>query len=149
MPSSAVDRADSRSGPEPLLKLLQPGIAAWNSGDLDTAIALIDPEIEWHSAQVFPDIEPVYHGHDGVRRFWATFIEPWEEIELDVVEVLDAIGTPDDGALAIRARFNARGRDGIEVDLDVFQVFKVRARKLVEFRVYLDADEARAAAALG
>ena len=128
-----------------LLKLLQPGLDAWNTGDLEAALSGIDPEIAWHTAGVFPDIEPVYRGHDGLRRFWATFVEPWECIVLDVAEVLGESGTTEDGRMLTHSRFRARGREGIELDLEVFQLFRVRNGLLVEFRVFAGRDEALAA----
>jgi ketosteroid isomerase-like protein len=139
----------SNSPASALLDHVRPSIDAWNTGDLESAIELIDPEIEWRTARVFPDISPVYRGLAEVRKFWATFVEPWEDIRLEVEEVLHERGTPDDGLVVIRARFRARGREGIELDLVVFQMFRLRSGRLVEFEPFLDAGEALAAADVG
>ncbi len=93
-------------------------------------------------------MDEVYRGHEGVRRFWAAFVEPWEEIRIGVAEVLAATGSGEDGTITVKARFRARGRDEIELDLDVFQVWRVRAGKLIEFRAFTTADEALAVAGI-
>jgi hypothetical protein len=41
---------------------------AFNKGD-GAIVAELDPAVEWEE-QPIPGIDPVYHGHEGVRR-WA------------------------------------------------------------------------------
>ena len=45
---------------------------AFNKGDVDAIVAELDPAVEWEE-QPIPGIDPVYHGHEGVRR-WAEAI---------------------------------------------------------------------------
>lgn len=132
-----------------LLETVKPSIDSWNSGDLDASLNLAHPEIVWRTASVFPDLDPVYYGHDGLRKFWTGFMDPWEEIRIHVDEVLGESGTAEDGVLVLKVRFTARGRDGVEVNLEVFQVFNVRGGLVTEFRPFLDAGEALEAAGLG
>ena len=43
--------------------LLLAGYEAWNRGDCDAWLALLDPEIQIETSGVFPDLAPEYHGH--------------------------------------------------------------------------------------
>jgi ketosteroid isomerase-like protein len=45
---------------------------AFNEGDVDAMVAELDPNVEWEE-QPIPGLDPVYHGHEGVRR-WAQAI---------------------------------------------------------------------------
>lgn len=59
-------------------------LEAVNARDMETVIALCDPQIEFHSA--FAAVGGgVYHGHDGMRIFFEELKDAWEggEIHLD------------------------------------------------------------------
>ena len=30
-----------------------------------------------------PDVDPVYYGHDGFRKFWRDFHEAWETLSME------------------------------------------------------------------
>jgi ketosteroid isomerase-like protein len=45
---------------------------AFNEGDVDAMVAELDPNVEWEE-QPIPGVDPVYHGHEGFRR-WAEAI---------------------------------------------------------------------------
>jgi hypothetical protein len=53
--------------------------AAWDTRDLDALLELTDPEIEFRTSGYFPDFEPIYRGHQGVRSFWEAMLVPWDE----------------------------------------------------------------------
>ena len=90
------------------------GIAAWNSREWQTTLDYFDREIEWHTSGAIPGLDDVYYGHAGVTRFWRTWVETWEDIRIDIEELLER---GDD--VFVLARFRARGRDGLEVDQPV------------------------------
>jgi ketosteroid isomerase-like protein len=46
--------------------------AAWDARDLDALLELTDPDIEFRTSGYFPDFEPIYRGHQGLRSFWKT-----------------------------------------------------------------------------
>jgi ketosteroid isomerase-like protein len=96
------------------VEVVRQSYEAWNRGDLEWLLDHITRDFEWRTAQLFPDTEAVYRGHEGFRRFWNTFREPWETLLIEV-ERLEPIG--DDRVLAL-LRFHGRGRDGIEVTLE-------------------------------
>ncbi len=79
---------------------------AWNRGDLDWTLDFIAPDGEFRTRQLFPDLEAVYRGREGLRRFWSTFREAWEAVLIEV-ERIEPIG--DERVLAL-LRFHGRGR---------------------------------------
>jgi uncharacterized protein len=127
------------------VEIIRRGYEAWNRRDFDQVLEVADPEIEWTFAGAarFPGVDAVYHGHEGVRRFWTTFIEPWEQINIEVEELRDS------GDFVVASiRFQAVGRDGLEVDAPVMHVFTFRGSKIVRFEAFVDQEEALEAAGL-
>ena len=89
-------------------------------------------------------LEPVYHGHEGVRRFWRDYLSAFERLDFEVEELIDA----GDQVLAV-VHERALGRhSGIALDNPVFAVWTLRHGKIARMRGYLDRDEALKAAGL-
>jgi ketosteroid isomerase-like protein len=129
------------------LELVRRGYAAWNRQDFDQTLDLLDPEIEWVMNPGFarlPGVDAVYHGHEGVRRFWEIFIEPWEQISIEVEELRDS----GDYVVAF-VRFRALARDGLEVDGPFVHVFTARGSRAIRFEAFDDRDRAAALEAAG
>jgi ketosteroid isomerase-like protein len=103
-------------------ELLLAGYDAWNRDDLDAWIELLHPDVEIHTSGVFPDLAPVYRGHEPAARFWRQMHEPWERFRIDVEQV------EDEGEGAVAAiRFRAKGVDsGVEVDMRFGMAMSVR-----------------------
>jgi ketosteroid isomerase-like protein len=122
-------------------ELLLAGFDAWNGDDLDAWVELLHPEVEIHTSGVFPDLAPVYRGHEPAARFWRQMHEPWERFRIDVEQVEDASG----GAVAA-IRFRAKGVDsGVEVDMRFGMAMKVRDGLAIALVNRRSIDEARQA----
>jgi uncharacterized protein len=122
------------------------GYEAWNRRDFDQILEFADPEIDWTFAEGFarlPGVDPAYHGHEGVRRFWETFIEPWEQITIEVEELRDSF----DCVVAF-IRFRAVGREGLKVDAPFAHVFTFRESRVIRFEAFDDRAAALEAAGL-
>jgi len=119
---------------------------AWNARDFDTCIALIDPEVEWSfsgSAQM-PGTDVVYRGHEGVRRFWREFVDPWESLRIEITDTREAGDT-----LVVFVKFHGVGMgSGVELTAPFVHLMDFRNRKLLRFRAYADRDKALEAAGL-
>jgi ketosteroid isomerase-like protein len=122
-------RGTQRQSPE---QVALGGYAAWNSGDVETFLETVHPEVVWVTAGVFPGLRSSYSGHDGMREFWKAFQEPWETLELEIAEIFEL----DADSVLIGARFHARGRQGIEVDREIANHLRMREGKLWRMRVY-------------
>lgn len=115
------------------VELVQRAFEVWNRGSIEEFLELVDPEVEWCPNQQMPDVDAVYRGHEGVRRFFRDFIEPWETI---TVEALDTRTKGDEVVMLVR--FQAKGRDGIEVDVTRTHRYTGREGRLIAFRSYDD-----------
>jgi ketosteroid isomerase-like protein len=117
---------------------------AWNRGDLEWLLNRATPDFEFQTVQLFPDLEPVYRGHEEFRQFWQTFREPWESFVIDI-ERIDPAG--DDRVLAL-FRFHGRGRDGVDVKRDYAQLFTFAGGMVAKVVGFADWQEALQAAGL-
>jgi ketosteroid isomerase-like protein len=120
-------------------------LQAFNDGDIEAIVAECDPAVEWEE-QAIPGVEPLYRGHDGVRRWWAeTFGEELGSIEGRFERVREA----DDSVIA-SVRFEGEGRSsGVRVPMLVHIVGTFRGGKLVRRQVFLTLAEALEAVGLG
>jgi ketosteroid isomerase-like protein len=135
---SSQSAGSSSSSVRPNVALVLRGIERWNAGDWEGALEDLDPDVEWHTSGDIPGFDPVYRGHDGVRRFWKAWTETWEAIRIDVEQVVDR-----GEDVFLIARFHARGRDGVEVDQPVGFRFTSDADsdRLTRFESYWNRDE--------
>jgi ketosteroid isomerase-like protein len=108
--------------------LLLAGYDAWNRGDFDAFVALLDPEIDIETSGAFPDLARNYHGHKRAAKFWSQMLEPWDEFHIEVERV------EEEGDIAAGAiRFRARGHDsGVEVDMRFGSGIRVRDGLAIE-----------------
>ena len=84
------------------------GFAAFSRGEIDESLDSIHPEIEWHLTFLMPDMpagKTIYRGRDEVRTVWNAFRSVWEELTIDIEEVLWE--GPD--VVVAKARFSGRG----------------------------------------
>ena len=114
---------------------------AFNAGERSSALAVLDPEVVWDFTDA-PD-GLVYHGHDEVRRFWASLDEDWESLRIDV-EAQEEHG--DVVICEVRVVGHGRGNK-ISIEHGETHVWHLHEGKLVEGKIYLDPDRAKAAAA--
>jgi ketosteroid isomerase-like protein len=54
-------------------------LQAFNDGDVEAIVAECDPAVEWEE-QSIPGVEPLYRGHEGVRRWAAAVLGVREEL---------------------------------------------------------------------
>jgi ketosteroid isomerase-like protein len=93
--------------------LLRAGYDAWNRGDLDAWLELLDPDIVIRTSGAFPDFAPEYRGLEPARKFWRQMLEPWEDFRIEVEQIEE-----EGDIVAAGIRFVARGRDsGVDVEL--------------------------------
>jgi ketosteroid isomerase-like protein len=110
-----------------VVELLHRAQAAFIGRDLDALLALCDPDVEVVSLLIDLEGGAPFRGHDGVRRWWESFLGVYPDFSSEIEEVREA------GDAAI-ARLHQRGR-GIEsqapMEQTVWQVVKERNGRLV------------------
>lgn len=123
------------------IDLLLAGYEAWNRGDRDAWLELLDPDIQIETSGVFPDLAPSYHGHKRAAKFWSQMMEPWEEFHIEVERIEE-----DGDVAAAGIRFRARGADsGVVVDMRFGNGIRLRdglAIELLNRRTFEEAFEA-------
>ena len=119
---------------------LRMGFEAYVRGDLDEALAGLDPDVVYQQAGP----EPAVRGRDAVRAAWERWEAEWGEMEMTSEEIIDA------GDHLIQAiLFRGRGRgSGVEVEGRFFQVHTVKDGKAVRWEEFSDRAEALEAVGL-
>jgi hypothetical protein len=103
---------------------------------------IIDPDIEV-VVDAFPGGAALIgqRGRDGWVHFWREWVEPWEDLYLEATDY-EQIGEH----VLVDMRVIAKGRgSGVPIDVQVVQLFTVRAGAIVLYGVYRNREEARAA----
>jgi ketosteroid isomerase-like protein len=122
---------------EQAIQNIREGYEAFNRGDFDAAAEHLHPDIQF---QRVADVEASLVGREAVREN----MEPdvWERQTLEVHR-FEAVGE----SIVVDATFHAEGAgSGIELTQVGYHLWRVRNGKAVEFRFFLDRDEAVAAA---
>jgi ketosteroid isomerase-like protein len=117
--------------------------------DRETIFSLYDPSVELDATRLdLPhdsgDAGGVYHGHDGLRRFFREWHEAWKDLEYDYEELIDA----GQHVISVVMR-RARGRvSGAAVERPFALVWTLREGKVVRVAWFNTRDEAVAAVRL-
>jgi ketosteroid isomerase-like protein len=107
--------------PDEPLELARVGFDAWSRGDLEALLTTLDEDVEFWTSGVFPGLEPVYRGHDGMRKFWDDFRSPWQSLRI----MMDDIRERGDRIVALYT-FEAVGRDGLTLQREGANVITLR-----------------------
>jgi uncharacterized protein len=110
---------------------------------LDKALEFLAPDVELHLSGTFPDLDPVYRGHQGVRDFSALFNSPWEKLELEAERFIEV-----DGRVLVLSRFHGIGRDGIDLRLPLAHLWTLRDGLVVRMDAFRDRQKALEAVGL-
>lgn len=117
---------------------------AWNRDDLEAALSMTHPEVEWRTSGAFPDLKPVYRGHAGLREWWQAMKDPWEYFVIQLEELI-----PNGDAVLAVLKFEARGKgSGVDVTLPFVNVWHVRDGLVVKWTAHRSLEEAQVAAGL-
>ena len=112
-------------------EIVQCAFEAFGRGDIDGVVELCDPDI------VVRDPErtgTTFRGLDGLRQFFAEWMENWEEYRSEPVDITEA-----EGEILVRAHQTGKGKlSGIEINQDLFIVFRLRDGKFTEYRLYTE-----------
>jgi ketosteroid isomerase-like protein len=129
------------------VEVVRAQIDAYNRGDYDAALALLDEEVEWHVPEVAALDAPasgIVQGRARVAEQFARWLEAWET---HAFQVTDALSRGDD--VFIAGLQVGRGRhSGLYIRVPTFHVFTVRDQKIVAMRAFPERAEALEAAGL-
>jgi ketosteroid isomerase-like protein len=127
------------------VELVRRSCEAFVAGEAETAMAALDPQIEWHATVGGIDEGRIARGHEEVVQAFIDYFEVWERLEMRVDEYIDAGG--DD--VVVFWHEVAKGREsGAVVETDTGTIQTVRDGKIVKVRGYMDRAEALRVAGL-
>src|SRR5688500_12241818 len=99
------------------MRLFQEGMEALSRGDMEAVLSVVDKDIVWIAAR--SAVEGAYHGHDGLRKFFADNEENFEVFEPDFREVRD-LGD----RILVFGTIHIRGRgSAVETDIPIAGIF--------------------------
>jgi ketosteroid isomerase-like protein len=116
--------------------LIRRGIQAINDRDLDALLAVMDQEVE--AVPLLAAMEGQYHGHDGIRRWWANLLDTFPDFRLEVLQMRE-IGEATVAVLGTTGR--GVGGDTPFV-ATIWHVSRFRHGKCIQWRVYASEGEA-------
>jgi uncharacterized protein len=120
------------------LEQARAALAAFGTGNMDELLSTIHPEFE---GVVPPELsaEPdTYRGHEGVRRYVATFREYVDELRFVPEELID-VGD----AVVVVMRIEGRGRgSGVPFEQRLANRITIRDRLIASMTAYPTVDEA-------
>jgi ketosteroid isomerase-like protein len=115
----------------------------WNRGDFGWA-TLVAPEFEYEAGAALVGLSGGYRGVEGFMRFLEQFWGQFDEPHAEPQEFIEA----GDSVLAV-ITFQGRGKQsGVEVNMEVFQLWTFRNGKVVRGQGFFDRAEALEAAGL-
>ena len=120
---------------------LRRAFESWNAKDIDRTLTDVAEDVRWHTGGLFPDFSDVYEGKDGVRRFFEHFMEPWEWISVEILELRE-LGDE----LVVKVRFCAQSHEGVDVDMTLGQRYRFRDGLVFLFHGHVSFEEALEAA---
>ena len=75
------------------VELFQKAIEHYNRRDIEAMLEIWYPEAVWYPFTAQVEGDDAYHGHAGLRQWWANVDATFEELEARVEEIRD-LGTP-------------------------------------------------------
>ena len=133
--------AAARTASSPNVAFVRDLYDAWLTGDIERALAGVDPELEWVEPRDTPDAS-TWSGPEGVLESMAKWTEPFEDFGFEVVEAFD-VGEQ----VLVELVQHARGKgSGVAVEGHIWHLWTVREGRAVRLEMFGDRDEALAAA---
>ncbi len=128
------------------LRIIRGFYDAFARRDHESAFKHYSPDVEWDVSRFpTPGIDPVYRGHEGIRRFWRAWLGAWAELAFEVKEIRAA-----GPYVAVRIEQRNLGREsGIWVDQGTWtSLWTLRDGLVIRQEFFDDYDEALRAAGI-
>jgi len=117
---------------------------ALNTGDLERAADLLDPDVVQHGTRGGIDQDRVFRGLPTVLDYWNDVGDTWAAIRYQPERIIES-----GDLIVVFWREKARSpRSEVEIETETAAILKIRNGKIVELRGYMDRAEALRAAGL-
>ncbi len=127
-------------------EIFRRGVEAFNRGDVEAVIEVLDPDIEWHDifAVMLGGEAAVYWGHEGARQVMRDLHGTFVQVHTEYPEIRD-VGDRTVAIGFLRARGDG---SGAELESDLVSIAEWRDGRATYLRTYLDIEEGLKAAGL-
>ncbi len=116
---------------------LRAAYAAFNRGDIDSAVQSFDPQIEWTEPAEFPG-GGAYRGREEVKHYLAQSRSAWAEVNSEPERF---ITSGDRIVVFVHARVRAKNSTQWQ-DVRLADVYTMRNGKALQMRAFADRQEA-------
>ena len=124
-------------------ELVERAFELLQSETYEQVLPLVHDDFEMVTTRDVASEPDVYRGPEGVRRWWTSFLEVMDTVNLDPVS-FDDLG---DGRVIVEYVIRARGQaSGIEATQPAFAIATAADGKLLRLEFFTDLELARAAA---
>ena len=123
------------------LELVERAFGLLQSDTYEQVLPLVHDDFEMVTTREVASEPDVYRGPDGVRRWWTSFLEVMDTVNLDAGSFEDA----GNGRVLVEFEIRARGQaSGIEATQPAVAVATVADGKLLRLEFFTDSAQARA-----
>jgi ketosteroid isomerase-like protein len=126
------------------VEIVRSAYAALAEQGVEAVLAFIDPEFEATTPPSLASEPDTFRGHDGVRRYFASFDDAMEGVYFEGQE-FTAVGDK----VLVDTKLHARGRTtGIETEQHAFAVWTLREGMAIRVETFAEQSQALEAAGL-
>lgn len=130
-------QAGGLRGHDEIVSQLRAAYAAFNRGDFDAAVAVLDPKVEWTEPLEFPG-GGTYHGREAVKKYLMQSRAGWAEGSSEPERFITA---GDRIIVFVRARFRPKESKNWQ-EVRLADVYSVRKSKIVQMTAFADRQQA-------
>jgi ketosteroid isomerase-like protein len=120
-----------------MIDTLRAAYAAFNRGDIDSAVASLDAEIEWSEPQEFP-AGGTYHGREGAKRYLTESRAAWAEVSSEPERFIVAGNRI---VIFVHARVRPNSNSAFQ-EVNLADVYTFRNGKAIQMRAFADRQQA-------
>jgi pimeloyl-ACP methyl ester carboxylesterase/ketosteroid isomerase-like protein len=116
---------------------LRRAYAAFNQGDIDTAVEPLDAKVEWSEPPEFPG-GGTYQGREGAKQYLAQSRAAWAEVISEPIQFI-----PAGNRIVVFVHARVRPKDSSQwQEVDLADVYTFRAGKAIAMRAFANREEA-------
>src|SRR3954452_17408447 len=128
------------------VEVVRRSVDAFSGGDLDNWLAAYcADDIDYRAAEGSLDDRGPMHGKDAVRAYAQDWLDMFDDVKVEPVELIDA---GEDQVIAVLRGSGRAKLSGVEVDLTYAVVYTIRDGKIARGREYMERDQALEAVGL-
>ena len=126
------------------VELVKSFTSQFEAGDRNVWRDYFDPDVVWDTSASSMPSGGIYHGHEGMERFFREWLGAWTDYKIEAREYIDA-----GGSVVFVFRQGGIGRgSGVRSERDFFGVYDLSDSRVIRYRQYESRNEALEAVGL-